>query len=182
MIHNPPPARTVLKRSLVLGAIGLALSGGFLSLASCSERAPDGQGAQGAGARRVGADVARPGQRVYVVRAKIVSLPRAGENASELKAQHEAIDDFVDADGKVTGMNAMVMDFPLAAGVSADALKVGDPVRLTFRTWIDTIGTTRVLLWEATKFEALPADTTIEMRRADPTRGASTGASAPAPK
>ena len=46
--------------------------------------------------------------------------------------RHEAIDDFVDASGKVVGMDAMVMPFEVAPSLVARDLAVGEKVEVRF--------------------------------------------------
>ena len=64
--------------------------------------------------------------RTYTVRAQVVTLP--ADNNGELRVAHEAIDDFVAANGEVVGMDAMTMSFPLAADVEIGGLASGDVV------------------------------------------------------
>ncbi len=110
----------------------------------------------------------REGQREYVVRARIERLPEPGRPGGVMVAYHEPIDEFADVDGRVVGMNSMAMDFPLAPGVSAEGLRVGDVVELRFRTWPERIGSTRVLSWDVLQIRPLPAGTTVRSGRASP--------------
>lgn len=71
---------------------------------------------------------AAPSRR-YTVRGEVVRAPAGG---AELLVRHEAIDDFADRDGKVVGMESMVMPFRIAPPVSAQGLAPGDAVELTF--------------------------------------------------
>ncbi|MFN7132272.1 MAG: copper-binding protein [Myxococcales bacterium] len=69
----------------------------------------------------------------YTVRGELVRITRNDASAPpQLTIRHEAIPDFKDADGKVVGMEAMVMPFPLAPGASAEGLSPGDKVRFRF--------------------------------------------------
>jgi hypothetical protein len=110
----------------------------------------------------------REGQREYVVRARIERLPEPGRPGGVMVAYHEPIDDFADVDGRVVGMNSMAMDFPLAPGVSAAGLRVGDVVELRFRTWPEQIGSVRVLSWDVLEIRPLPAGTPVRSGRANP--------------
>jgi hypothetical protein len=110
----------------------------------------------------------REGQREYVVRARIERLPEPGRPGGVMVAYHEPIDEFADVDGRVVGMNSMAMDFPLAPGVGAERLRVGDVVELRFRTWPERIGSTRVLSWDVLEIRPLPAGTTVRSGRASP--------------
>jgi hypothetical protein len=98
---------------------------------------------------------ATPPEQVYMVRGRITGLPIAGQPGSELAIAHEAIPSFVRNDGKL-GMNAMVMPFTPAPGVSLEGLAVGDPVEFTFEVrWKSK---PRMQL---TKISKLPADTEL---------------------
>jgi Cu/Ag efflux protein CusF len=116
-----------------------------LALPACREPAPAAPAASPAAAR-------------YVVRAEVVRLPAAP--GGELSLRHEAIDDFRDASGAVVGMDAMVMPFQVAPGVSLDGLAPGDPVRATL-----SVDFARPAL-SVVALEELPAGTALEFRRA----------------
>ncbi|MEM8495059.1 MAG: copper-binding protein, partial [Planctomycetota bacterium] len=79
-----------------------------------------------------GIDLADPATKTYDVRGFVDALPDPSQSASEFRIDHEEIPDFVNVEGEVSGMKAMVMPFPLAPGVSIDKLSVGDPVAFTF--------------------------------------------------
>lgn len=67
----------------------------------------------------------------YTTRGVITELPDAKRVGNpDLMIQHERIASFKDASGKVVGMNSMIMDFPLAPGVSIAGLAKGDKVEL----------------------------------------------------
>ena len=72
------------------------------------------------------------GARVYVVRGEVVQPPAPVAAGIQVLLRHEAIDDFVDATGKVVGMDAMVMPFDVAPPLSARDLVVGDKVEVRF--------------------------------------------------
>jgi Cu/Ag efflux protein CusF len=72
------------------------------------------------------------GARVYVVRGEVVQAPSPVAAGAQVLVRHEAIDDFVDATGKVVGMDAMVMPFDVAPPVLAKDLSVGDKVEVRF--------------------------------------------------
>lgn len=101
--------------------------------------------------------------RDYRVRGTIAELPQPGQPASEFMVAHEAIDGFVDRNGKATGMDPMTMSYPLARGVSTAGLAVGEPVELTLH--VD---------WSAdppatiTSLKKLPPDTKLVFRAAKP--------------
>jgi Cu/Ag efflux protein CusF len=102
--------------------------------------------------------------RRYAVRGEIVQVGVAGAGA-QLLVRHEAIDDFVDASGKVVGMDAMVMPFDVAPPLSAAGLSAGD--RVVIRFSMDWKGSR--LRVEA--IERLPADTVLRFGPARPPVG-----------
>jgi hypothetical protein len=128
------------RRPVGLGALA---TGVVALLVGCSER----QGAAG--------------PRSYVVRAMVAALPTA-EDAS-LTLTQEAIPDFVDRAGERVGLDATTLPLPLAAGVDAPDVAVGDPVEVTLR--VD---------WESeqplelTAVRRLPAGTRLDFGRAPP--------------
>jgi hypothetical protein len=85
-------------------------------LAACSAPAPSGGEAP----------------RGYTVRGELVAPPSPVTAGTQLLVRHEAIPDFVDAAGKVVGMEAMVMPFDVAPAVLPKDLAVGDKVELRF--------------------------------------------------
>jgi Cu/Ag efflux protein CusF len=87
-----------------------------LLLAACSASAP----------------TAGDGARSYAVRGEVVQAPSPVAAGLQVLVRHEAIDDFVDASGKVVGMDAMVMPFDVAPAVLPKTLAVGDKVELRF--------------------------------------------------
>jgi len=88
----------------------------LLLLAACSASGPpDGEGV-----------------RVYTVRGEVVQSPAPVPSGAQVLVRHEAIDDFVDASGRVVGMDAMVMPFDVAPPIGAKDLAVGDKVEIRF--------------------------------------------------
>ena len=59
----------------------------------------------------------------HTVRAQVVQPPGA---ASDLYIYHEAIDDWVSRDGKMEGMDAMAMSYPVARGVPLAGIQAND--------------------------------------------------------
>lgn len=88
----------------------------LLFLAACSASAPP----------------ADAGGRAYTVRGEVVQAPAPVASGAQVLVRHEAIDDFVDATGKVVGMDAMVMPFDVAPPLTAKDLAVGDKVEVRF--------------------------------------------------
>jgi Cu/Ag efflux protein CusF len=88
----------------------------LLLLAACSVSAPP----------------AGSGTGIYTVRGEVVQAPAPVASGVQVLVRHEAIDDFVDATGKVVGMDAMVMPFDVAAPLTAKGLAVGDKVEVRF--------------------------------------------------
>jgi hypothetical protein len=101
----------------------------------------------------------------YTVRAKVVQLPAPENPASGLYLSHEAIDRFVDRDGKIVGMEPMTMPFPLAEDVSLEGIRPGDVVE--FKLHVDWGGDPEV---EITGLRKLPPDTQLSFRSAEPQR------------
>ena len=99
-------------------------------------------------------DSATPAQS-YSVRGQVVTLP--ADNGGELRLAHEAIDDFMSADGEVVGMDSMTMSFAVAPGATPADLTVGDFVHFTLEVdWTsDSLAT-------VTKVETLPEDTQLD--------------------
>jgi hypothetical protein len=102
---------------------------------------------------------------VYTVRGSVEAMPDPASPMSAFEVKHEAIDNFVDSEGEVVGMGAMVMPFPLAEGVSVADLRKGDVVEVTFAVWWKPRRH-----WEATRIEKLPPETPLEFREAKPPR------------
>ncbi|MEM9065474.1 MAG: copper-binding protein [Planctomycetota bacterium] len=112
------------RQALTLGVLFLLTSG-------CSEQAATPTRTQASN----GATPDNPDR--YTVRGVVTELPDGGPLA-EFRVQHEPIANFRNSSGEVVGMNAMVMPFPIAEGVSLDALEVGTKVELDFEvTWGD---------------------------------------------
>jgi len=101
--------------------------------------------------------------QTYTARAKVVQLPAPDNPASGLYLSHEAIDRFVDRDGKVVGMDPMTMAFPLGKDVSLDGLQPGDVVE--FKLHVDWEASPEV---EITGLRELPAGTQLSFRKAMP--------------
>ena len=124
----------------------LLLLGAALALAGCTgEKAP---AAPSASAQR------------YTFRGEVVRLPQAGVTRPELTLRHERIPDFVNAEGKAVGMDAMVMPFEVAPAVTPAELKVGDKVEVRLAVY-----------WAGPSFRLeqvskLPPETALELGKA----------------
>jgi hypothetical protein len=103
------------------------------------------------------------GGRDYTVRGRVDQIPRANEPASELMIAHQAIDGFVDREGKVSGMDSMTMSYPLAGGVETAGLAVGDPIEFTLH--VDWSADRPA---EITRIRKLPPGTPLVFRAARP--------------
>jgi hypothetical protein len=77
--------------------------------------------------------------------------------------RHEPIDDLVDRQGKVVGMDSMVMPFPVAGGVPLSALAAGDKVAVTL--CVDWGADPELAV---TGLRKLPAGTRLDFRPARP--------------
>ncbi len=100
------------------------------------------------------------GVPVYVVRGEIVQPPSTVVAGTQVLVRHEAIDDFVDATGKVVGMDAMVMPFEVATTLVPRGLAVGDKVEVRFSMdWKEP-------RLRVERIERLPVGTALEFRTA----------------
>ncbi|HPO92968.1 MAG TPA: copper-binding protein [Phycisphaerales bacterium] len=144
------------KYALGVAMIGVCCCG---LIGGCEDK-PAGSGSE----RSPAAGTADRGEPtgVYEVRGEISSLPDAAKPGSELRIRHEAIPDFKDASGAIIGMNAMVMPFPLAPGVSLEGFKVGDKVKFTFAAWMQP----GKRGWEIRTITHLPAGTELQFGKA----------------
>lgn len=129
-------------RSRPLLAAGLVLTS--LSLLACGEQAPT------------------PDAR-YTTQGRVYSVRTPDSPASEFKIFHEAIPNFMNAQGQVVGMPSHPMTFPRAAdGIDLDSLEVGQAVHFTFDvTWQPTA------TWIITELEHLPDDTRFAFEKPD---------------
>ena len=101
------------------------------------------------------APAAPPADASYTVRGEIVRLPQAP--GTEILIRHEAIPQFRGMDGKVVGMDAMTMPFPLGPGASAEGLAAGDRIEFVLELrWQDARGPVLV-----TRLSRLPAGTRL---------------------
>lgn len=112
--------------------------------------------------RGASADLGPPDQ-TYTTRGRIHDLPDPSRPASGLSVTHEAIDDFIDRDGEVVGMDAMTMPLTPARDLSLEGFEVGDIVQLTFEVRWQPRPSTRVI-----EMRKLPAGTELEFRAAQP--------------
>lgn len=72
------------------------------------------------------------GEHTYTVAAEVIRISTPDAPRREIVLQHEAIPDFLDADGKKVGMEAMTMPFPVATGIDLGAFQPDDRVSATF--------------------------------------------------
>jgi Cu/Ag efflux protein CusF len=99
--------------------------------------------------------------RTYTTRGQVMQLPDPANPG--LTLNHEAIDQFVDRQGELVGMDPMSMPFPVAKGVSLEGIQVGDVVE--FKLHVDWGGNPEV---EITEVRELPAGTKLDFRAAKP--------------
>jgi hypothetical protein len=110
------------------------------------------------------------GGRGYQLRGQVVAMAAGGGGPRLLTLRHEPVDDFVDRQGQVTGMDAMTMPFPVARGVSLAAIAAGD-----------TVAATLCVDWQAEPelaivgLRRLPAGTRLDFRPARPAPGPAAG-------
>jgi hypothetical protein len=103
------------------------------------------------------------GGRDYTVRGRVAQLPEPGNPASGFVVAHQAVDDFVDRQGEVVGMDPMTMSFPLGPQVSLAGLAVDDPVEFTLHVNWSAAPPVRI-----TSVHKLPPGTPIVFRAARP--------------
>ena len=103
------------------------------------------------------------GGRDYTVRGRVAQMPETGNPASGFVLAHQAIDDFVDRQGEVVGMDPMTMSFPLGSGVSLQGLAVNDVVDFTLH--VDWSAAPPIHL---TRLHKLPPGTPLVYRAAQP--------------
>ena len=96
--------------------------------------------------------------KVYTVCGQITQLPNPDRPGSELMVHHEMIPDFENAEGKVVGMNAMIMPFPLAEGVSLEGFEPGDKVEMTFEMRFKP-----KTFYEVTEISEIPEETELDL-------------------
>jgi hypothetical protein len=169
-----PVARTKLNPAVVMlgvaliaaGTIGLLLVGCGPADEQPSREQPSAEQNDASGSDSVNSSgsaiTAEPGAArqlddgtwVYTSRAQVAQLPVSV--TTDFQMRHEPIPEFRDRDGNVIGMNAMVMLFPVADGVSIEPLQVGDFVLFEMRVdWDDQPA------WALTAWERLPDDTEL---------------------
>ena len=113
----------------------------------------------GAAAGGCGPKQAKTEGRDYTLRAQVVKPP----DASGLYLYHEAVDDWVGRDGKVTGMDTMAMPFPVAPGVALEGIQANDKVEVKLHVdWSSDRPA------EITGVRELPPDTQLVFRAAKP--------------
>ena len=66
----------------------------------------------------------------YTVKGIIKGMPGDGLATNEILVKHQAIPDYRDDTGAITGMMAMTMPFYMAKGVSLEGIKAGDAVEM----------------------------------------------------
>lgn len=106
------------------------------------------------------------GVRRYEVRGEVTAVPDPDDPLSNLVIRHEAIDDFESFEGEVVGMSSMSMPFPVAGDVDLEGVEVGDKVDFTLV--VDWEGDPA---YQVVRMEELPADTELELGKAQPPGG-----------
>ena len=91
----------------------------------------------------------------YTVNGKIVGV--GAKPGDKIDIHHERIADYKSREGKVAGMDSMVMSF--APSASMPPVAVGDIVRVTFTVHFDSDPGLRIVT-----IEKLPADTTLVLQ------------------
>jgi hypothetical protein len=101
-----------------------------------------------------------PPPEVYEIRGIVRQLPSARAPGSTLQIRHEAIPDFVKADGEVVGMQSMTMPFAVADETLLDGIHVGDKVAATIEVRWQGGDPLRI-----TALEKLPPETVLGFER-----------------
>lgn len=161
----PRPLLSLLLLLLTAGVIFILGCGGEPagdaaepSSSSAAENAENG--AEAASSEQAGD--AADGVAVYHVRGEILELPDPDDPLSGLYIRHEAIDNFRNMDGEVSGMDSMTMAFPAAEDLTFEGIEVGDKV--SFELTVDYSGDP---VFQVTSMEALPEDTELHFGATD---------------
>ena len=101
--------------------------------------------------------------RTYTTRGQVIQLPDPANPGTGLTLNHEAVDQFMDRQGEIVGMDPMSMPFPVAKDVSLDGIQVGDVVE--FKLHVDWSAEPAA---EITEIRELPAGTKLDFRAAKP--------------
>jgi hypothetical protein len=101
--------------------------------------------------------------RTYTTRGQVVQLPDPANPGTGLTLNHEAVDQFVDRQGELVGMDPMSMPFPVAKGVSLDGIQVSDVVEFDLH-----VDWSKEPAAEITRIRELPAGTKLDFRAAKP--------------
>jgi Cu/Ag efflux protein CusF len=99
--------------------------------------------------------------QTYTTRGQVVQLPDPTNPG--LTLNHEAIDQFMDRQGEIVGMDPMSMSYPVAKDLSLEEIQVGDVVE--FKWHVDWNAEPAVEIIEVRK---LPAGTKLDFRAAKP--------------
>jgi hypothetical protein len=101
-----------------------------------------------------------PAARRYTVRGEVVRLPEHGVPLRELVLRHEAIPDFMGQDGRVVGMESMVMPLEVAPALPLDGVRPGDKVEVVLKVdWARPS-------YRVEQVRLLPASTVLDLGRA----------------
>jgi hypothetical protein len=101
--------------------------------------------------------------RTYTTRGQVIQLPDPANPATGLTLNHEAVDQFMDRQGEIVGMDPMSMPFPVAKDVSLEGLQVSDVVEFDLHVdWSQEPAA------EITRIRKLPAGTKLDFRAAKP--------------
>lgn len=101
--------------------------------------------------------------RTYTTRGQVVQLPDPANPGTGLTLNHEAVDQFMDRQGEIVGMDPMSMPFPVAKDVSLEGIQVSDVVE--FKLHVDW---SQEPAAEITEIRKLPAGTKLDFRAAKP--------------
>ena len=101
--------------------------------------------------------------RTYTTRGQVVQLPDPANPGTGLTLNHEAVDQFVDRQGELVGMDPMSMPYPVAKDVSLEGIQVGDVVEFKWHVDWDAEPSAEII-----GVRKLPAGTKLDFRAAKP--------------
>ena len=105
--------------------------------------------------------------RTYTVRGQVTQLPDPDSPGTGLYLNHEAIDQFMNRDGEVVGMDPMTMSFQVDEKVPLQDIQVGDVIEFELR--VDWGADTEA---EIVRIRELPPGTKLQFRAAQPKKEA----------
>ncbi len=101
--------------------------------------------------------------RTYTTRGQVIQLPDPANPGTGITLNHEAVDQFMDRQGEIVGMDPMSMPFPVAKDVSLEGIRATDVVEFDLHVdWSQEPAA------QITRIRKLPAGTKLDFRAAKP--------------